>query len=283
MILNFILSTMYTRFLLPFALLLSLVACKHDPNANTTAPPTLAANTNSLGGPWIAIDFCARVAQYGSILQAEASAHRPFALALVFNPAKLDSVHCYNGMEDWTLPIKITEDTVELIGAKQGKSIFLIYDSQSNKYFTMFDGVSGQKTQIDKFLKSSVSSLDGHLAFTMAVNNHLFKGVFSPITAKGATQKVDFSPEGNIQGWPEYDHYSVCIGGDCFFMGNEMDIITLKNSKKEGSEKSFGFKYSGQNDTLSIMNIADSTPNEKGGYKTTGLAYRFLRKTITKK
>lgn len=273
---------MYTRFLPFFALLFTLAACKQDPANTQAATPTLAANTNNLGGKWIALDFCSRAAQYGSVLQAEYNSHRPYAFALVFNPAQLDSVECFDGIKSWKLPIKITQDTVEVQNAHDGKSISLIYDSYSNKHLTMIDATDGRKAHLDQFLKSNVNARDGYEAFSMALNHHLFRGSFSPVAAKGGVQKIVFFPEGVIQGWPEYDRYTVCAGGDCFIMGNEMDIVTLRNSTKEGSEKMFGFQYSAKNDTLSIVNLADATPNEKGGYSTKGTAYRFLRKMPTR-
>jgi len=280
--LNHLSSTMRIRFLLSLALLATFFACKPDPNANKLAADTLSSNPTRLDGNWVALDFCSRAGQYGSVLQAESNTHRPYAFALSFSPDQPDSVQCYNGFETWKLPIKITQDTVEIQGASQGKSIFLIYDGQTNKNFTMFNGTSGQGTEMDKFLKSSVSNRNGYEAFTMALNHHLFRGAFSPIAAKGATSKVALYPEGVIKGWPEYDHYEVCTGGDCFVMGPELDIITLRNSTKAGSEKMFGFKYSAKNDTLSIMNIVDTNPNERGGYVNKGLAYRFLRKMPAK-
>ncbi len=274
---------MHLRFFLPFALLaVFLSACKQDAPKNNSSNDALSANPTLLGGNWIALDFCSRVAEYGSVLQAEYNSHRPYAVALSFNPARLDSVECFNGMEAWKLPIKITQDTVELQGAVQGKSIFLVYDEHTKKHFTMFDAVSGGSVQMDKFLRSTVNSRNGYEAFTTALNHHLFRGSFTPVAAKGAAEKIVFYPEGIIKGWPEYDRYTVCTRGDCFVMGNELDIITLSNSAKKDSEKTFGFKYNGQNDTLALMTLVDATPGEKGGYTTKGMAYRFARKIPTK-
>ena len=282
LILNPLPATMHTRFILSFAFALLLFACKQDATNNTAAVHE-SANLNNLGGQWIALDFCSRAAQYGSVLQAEYNAHRPYAFALVFNPAQPDSVLCFDGVKNWKLPIKITQDTIEMQGAAQGRSIFLMYDSQSKKHLTMFDGASSNKTQTDRFLKSTVvDSRNGYEAFTRALYHHLFQGSFSLLAAKSASSKIVFLPEGVIQGWPDYDRYSVCTGGECLVMGNELDIMTLRNSKKEGAEKMFGFKYSNQNDTLSISNLADATPNEKGGYAVKGVAYRFLRKLPNK-
>lgn len=269
---------MHTRFLLAFLLPLAFLACKQDPTANNAAPAP-SANADMLGGQWIAIDFCARSGQFGSVLQAESNSHRPYALALVFNPAEPDSVQCFNGPDSWKMPVQIRKDTVELPGVK-GKSIFLVYDSQGEKSLIMFDGISGKSTQMDKFIKSKANAQDGYRAFMTALNHNLFNGTFSPLAAKGVGEKVKFTPGGLIQGWKEFDRYEICISSDCWVMGNEMDMVTLYNSKKKDAGQAFGFKYSNQNDTLSFLQLADATPNEKGGYAVKGTAYKMLRKQV---
>lgn len=265
---------MYNRFFLAGILAMAFFACKSDPNSATGAQ---SANPNNLSGQWIAMDFCARAAQYGSVLQAESNAHRPYAFALVFNPAQPDSVQCFNGFKNWKLPIKINQDTVEMQQAADGKSIFLVFDSQGEKNIAMFDGTSGKGAHMDKFIKSNANARDGYMAFITALNHNLFSGTFSPLT-KGPGEKVSFTPGGFIQGWKEFDRFQVCTGGDCLLMGNEMDIVRLSHSKQEDSGKIFGFKYSAQNDTLSLLNLVDATPEEKGGYSVKGVAYKFLRK-----
>ena len=267
---------MHNRFLVAFALSMACIACKHD---STSATGAQSANPNNLSGQWIAMDFCARAAQYGSVLQAENNAHRPYAFAVVFNPAQPDSALCYNASKSWKLAVKINQDTVELQNAAPGKSIFLVYDSQGDKNMTMFDGTGASGSQMDKFIKSNANAKDGYLAFVTALNHNLFSGTFSSLTKEPA-EKVMFTPGGFIQGWKQFDRYQVCTGGDCWVMGNEMDVLKLSHSKQEGSGQIFGFKYSAQNDTLSLVSLVDNTPNEKGGYVVKGMAYKFLRKQV---
>ncbi len=267
---------MYTRFLVALTLLTALFSCKQDPGASATG--NLPANPNNLGGQWIAMDFCARANQYGSVLAAENNAHRPYAFAIDFNPAQPDSATCYNGADTWKLPVKIQQDTIELQGAAQGKSIFLVYDSQGEQSITMFDNTSGSG-KMDKFIKSKANARDGYMAFITALNHNLFSGTFSGLT-KGPGEKISFTPGGFIQGWKEYDRYQVCTGGDCMVMGNEMDVVRLSHSKQEDSGKVYGFKYSAQNDTLSFVNLVDATPEDKGGYAAKGVAFKLLRKEV---
>ena len=265
------------------ALALLLVACKSDPKnagaqADTEKP---SAAPQYLAGHWFAMDFCSRSSQYGSVLAAMSNSHIPYAYGITFDPDNPDTVICYNGIESWALPVKYNVDTIELIGARPGKSVFLVYNSQIDKNITMFDGTSGTM-QIDLFFKSKANTKDGYLAFSTALNHHLFNGTFFPIGKGGEDKKLQFTPGGYIMDWEPYDRYSVCTAGDCFVCGNNIDIITLRRAKVDNSEKMFGFRFSPQNDTLTFYNLVNTNPNEKGMYAVKGVAYRFRRQFATR-
>ncbi len=251
-------------------------ACKQDSKNADTKTPALTASPDMLGGDWIAMDFCARANQYGSVLQATENAHQPYSYSLTFNPGMPDSVGCYNGFETWNVPVKYNADTLELVGAIQGRSVFLIYDSKGNQDMTMFSFIDGN-TRLDKFIKSKAGAKDGPAAFHVALNHNLFNGIFSPI-GKGASNNVTFTPGGLIQGLKEYDRYEVCAGGDCFVANNLIDIVTFSKAQAENSEKILGFRYSAQNDTLTFYNMVNTNPNEKGAFAVGPVAYKFSRK-----
>lgn len=264
-------------------LIITLLSCKQDPKTATSngAPahiqPGDQANPTVLAGHWIAMDFCAFANQYGSVLQAMNNAHVPYAYAISFNPAYPDSAFCYNAIENWTLPIRYKADTLELVGARQGKSIFLIYHSNMEKDITMIDP-TGDRVQMDRFIKSKAGTPDGYSAFVTALNHNLFNGEFIPI-GKGAGEKVMFTPGGFLQGIKGYDRFEVCTGGDCFVAGQDIDVVTLYDVKdKPKTAKMFGYKYNGQNDTLTMFNLTNSNPAEKGAYKVAAPAYKFSRK-----
>ena len=274
---------MNKAFIFANLLMLSLFACKQDPkNAGQNAAPSHIqpgeqANPTVLAGHWIALDFCSFANQYGSVLQAMNNSHLPYAYAITFNPAKPDSAFCYNAFESWTLPIHYKADTLELVGARQGKSIFLVYHSNMEKDITMIDP-TGERVQMDRFIKSKAGTVDGYSAFVTALNHHLFNGVFTPI-GKGAAAPVSFTPGGFLQGLKGYDRYKVCTGGDCFVAGQEIDVVSLYDSKDEAkTTKFFGYRYNGQNDTLTFFNLVNSNPNEKGAYKVAAPAFKFSRK-----
>ncbi|MBK6930834.1 MAG: hypothetical protein IPH12_08125 [Saprospirales bacterium] len=254
-------------------------ACKQDskPAGGTdTAGGSAYANPTVLAGHWIAIDFCSRANQYGSVLAAMNNAHLPYAYALSFDPNLPDSVICTNGFEKWTLPVRYNRDTMELVGASQGKSVFLLYSSQDNKEITMFDA-TGESVKMDRFIKSKAESPTGRIAFTVALNHNLFNGTFRQAGKGGSKGAILFNTAGHIRNWGPYDRYEVCTGGDCFVSGNAIDVMALSKSNTEGSERLFGFRYSAGNDTLTLYNLVNQNPAEKGSFVVKGVAYKFLR------
>lgn len=268
---------MKNTILLMGAAVLLFAACKPDaPNGQNQAGVHTDTRT-LLAGHWIALDFCSRVNQYGSVLDAMTNSHVPYAYAFSFDPNKPDSVICYNGMEEWALPAKFNADTIEVVGARPGKSIFMVYNSQGSKDITVFDGTAGT-VQLDSYIKSKANARDGFTAFVTALNHNLFNGVLTPLGKGAAKQEVQFTPGGFILNWGAYDRFSVCTAGDCFVGGNDIDVITLRKSKVENSETFFGFAYSAQNDTLTLYNLVNTNPEEKGAYKIKNVAYTFLRK-----
>lgn len=274
---------MNKAFLFANLLIFTLFACKQDPqNANSNSAPSHIqpgeqANPTVLAGHWIAMDFCAFANQYGSVLQAMNSSHLPYAYAITFNPAKPDSAFCYNANEAWAVPIHYKADTLELVGARPGKSIFLVYHSNMDKDITMIDP-TGPKTQMDRFIKSKAGTIDGYSAFTTALNHNILNGVFTPI-GKGAGGTVMFTPGGFLQGLKGFDRFELCTGGDCFVAGQDIDVITFYDSKdQEKTSKMFGYRYNGQNDTLTVYNLVNTNKEEKGAYKVATPAYKFSRK-----
>lgn len=263
---------------------IALFSCKNepkntDPNLPAGYAPGETADPTVLAGHWIDLDFCARASQYGSVLQTENNSHLPYAYAFTFAPANPDSVTCYNAYETWNVPVKYKKDTLELVGAVQGKkSIFLVYHSHGDKDMTMFDNTGGT-IKMDNFIKSKAGTKTGYEAFTTALNHQLFSGQFTPIIKGKTDEKVMFTPGGFLQGMKDFDRFEVCTGGDCFVTGQAMDVIMLYNAKKgrENSEKMFGYQYNGHNDTLSFYTLIDMKPGQKGESKIGPVAYKFAR------
>lgn len=268
---------MKNTILLSSTLLLLLFACKQDPKTTASTANSTNASPELLAGHWINLDFCSRANQYGSVLDAMTNSYVPYAFALTFDPNRPDSVICYNGMEIWALPAKYNVDTIELVGGRPEKSVFLMYNSTGEKDISMFD-FPPDGAKIDRFIKSGAQAVNGSAAFSTALNHHLFNGIFFPLWKGAPKDTVNFTPGGLILKWNKYQKYEVCTAGDCFVAGNEIDIMTLTDAKT-GTSELYGFRYSGANDTLTLYNLAKpANSDEKGGYTVKNVAYQFYRK-----
>lgn len=253
-------------------ILIALSACKQDGKSNGN--PLDETNASTLSGYWVSVDFCSRAGKAGSILKTINGRNKPYAYALTFDGGNPDSVTCYNGFETWKMHVTYRKDTLEIKNAKGDRSIYLVYDPATNKDLTLFDGTSGS-TQIDRFTLSKAKVKNGYSAFRTAINSSMMAGNFES-TGKGAGP-VRFGAEGNMTGYKDYDRYELCAGGDCFVL-KDMDVISLRNSKKEDAEQMFGFRFSSKKDSLFLYNLINQNPEEKGAYVTGDIAQTFLRK-----
>ncbi len=247
------------------------IACKNDAPASTEAPVEHADKTN-LEGYWIAIDFCTRAGEYGSVLTAMNTAHKPYFYAFSFN-ANEDSVLCFNGSETRKLAYQINVDTIELKNAFEGKSIYLGY-SPVSKDLTLYD-VTVSPAQTDRFIKSGVKVANGYQAFTALLNRNLFEGNWKLVAGGKSEQPVGLTPDGGVFNLGDYDRYGVCTSGDCFRLGDKMDIISMGSSKRGNAITRYGFKFSTQKDTLSFYQLVE--PDPKMVAELGSLAYRLVR------
>ncbi len=273
---------MNKAFLFANLLIITLFACKQDPKNASQTPahiqPGEQANPKVLAGHWIAVDFCSYANQYGSVLGAMNNGHLPYAYGITFNPAKPDSALCYNAFESWSVPMRYKADTLELVGARPGKSIYLIYHSNMEKDITMIDP-TGEQVRMDRFIKSKATVQDAYSAFAIALNHNILGGVFTPIGKGAGTEPVTFFSDGGLKGIKSFNRYKICAGGDCFVAGQDIDVVTLYDGREEEkTSKMFGYRYNGQNDTLTIYNLVNTNKDEKGAYKVSTPAYKFSRK-----
>jgi hypothetical protein len=257
------------------------LACKSDesrtPSSSSSAAVSATyASPSLLAGQWIAMDFCARANQYGSVLGAMNNAHRPYAYAFEFLADMPDSVLCYDGNRSWKLPVTYKKDTLELRNAFEGKSVFLVYHSQGTKDMTLFDGTQG-RTRMDRFIKSAANTPDAFGAFMVALHHNLLGGSLLPIGKPSARDTLLFTPGGGILKWKEYDRYRVCVTDDCFTTREPVDVIFLGRSDRPDVEKRFAFRYNATNDTLTFYHLRPIGSGEKELYDIGDVAYRFRR------
>ncbi len=267
---------MHKFFALGVFILIALSACKNDRKGSGN--PLDQTNASTLSGFWIPIDFCTRAGKEGSVLKAMNTGNKPYAYALAFDGGNPDSVTCYNGFEKWRMKVDYRDDTLEIKKAHGDLSIYLVYDPKDNKDLLMFDGTNGS-TELNRFILSKANVLNGYQAFLAALNKNIMNGSFRPI-GKGA-EEVRFGPEGTVKGLKDHDHYELCTGGDCMVM-SDLDVITLSNTKKTGSEQMLGYRFSAKKDTLVFYNLINQNPAEKGSYAVGTIAQTYLKTTVKK-
>ncbi len=67
------------------ALTLLFIACKPDSKSAGDQSGLHNDTRTMLAGHWIAMDFCSRVNQYGSVLDAMTNSHIPYAFGITFD------------------------------------------------------------------------------------------------------------------------------------------------------------------------------------------------------
>lgn len=249
--------------------LLALAACKNEKTGGFSSEKT---NATSLSGFWVSADFCARAGKEGSVLKAMNNYNKPYAYAFGFDSSNPDSVSCFNGIEKWKMPVIYRKDTLEIPKADGRLSVYLVYDPETNKDLTLFDGTSG-KTNINRYTLSKSQVVDGYTAFEMELNTMVMRGNFKS-TSKNPYE-VRFEPGGRLRGIDGYDKYKLCTGGDCVVM-QDMDVVTFSSTEKPNSEKMFGYKFLGKRDTLQIFNLINQNPAEKANYVAGTVAHTLL-------
>ena len=258
-----------------FVSLLAFAACKQDKTSGQEGQQENAtANPTDMTGHWIAIDFCSRAGQFGSVLSAINNSHRPYAYAFFIDGENPDSIKCYNGEKEWALEANYNVDTIEMKNAANNMSIFLMYDSQGEQGMTMFDG-TGKRTRTTQYIKSKSGAQTAYFAFATALNHNLFQGFY---TLPGAPKDtIQFTSSGHITNFGPYDRYRVCAENDCFVAGSEIDVITMANTKDKDSLKKFGFRFNTQLDQLSIHKLTPDPEDPDAVYKVGPAIYTFNR------
>lgn len=253
---------MYRTLFFSLVFVVSLfTACKSDPKNNTNK--NNSSTVQSLAGAWISEDFLGFAMKYRSVIEARNNGRAPFAYALTFDILRPNQVICHNGFETIPLNINIVSDTIEMKNAVQGKSIFLVYESQSSKKLAMYDASKGS-VEISYFIKAPASAdAIAYQAFLAKLNKAIIAGNYK--LAKGKNQvPVSFNEDGSIAGL-EYNKYELCTNGDCFVTGTAIDVVSLYK-ENDTNPVFFGYRVSPGKETVTLYELKNEKPEEKGAY-----------------
>jgi hypothetical protein len=168
-----------------------------------------------------------------------------------------DSAEIDNGIETFSLPIGMKEDTCILHHAyrsPQGiEDLEVIYINDS--ILVINDAGYTKKTMGSRFKKSTAS-------FQSLVNEATISATYQIITPKSKTQLVEFTPGGDIIGLSPYTNYEICYAGDCL---EEPLIPALVISLKSPDQsKDFTWQYDKQTQILTLFNLEKPKKDIKG-------------------
>jgi hypothetical protein len=149
-----------------------------------------------------------------------------------------------------------------------------VYDPAA-KELTLYDATVSP-AQTDRFIKSGGTPANGYQAFASSLNHHVFQGNWQIIKGKNPGRMVQFSPSGSVKNLDNFNAYALCTVGDCFVLGDAMDVVTMANTQNIDTKKMFGYRFSRANDTLSIYNLNIPDPKQAG--QVGALAFQLLRK-----
>lgn len=114
---------------------------------------------------------------------------------------------------------------------------------------------------------------NSYAGFRQEMNRCLFRRPYVRIeNDKPVRGSILLLPNGQMDGMPPYNGYTVCLAGDCMEEADPFHpIITF--SSQQGENVSFAFKKNGKD--IEFYNLSPSTPDQKGGRKVKDLAFRW--------
>jgi hypothetical protein len=219
-------------------------------------------------GQWINTDFCARVKQHGSVVEAINRDHLPYAYTLVYSLYDPDSITCFTRQRQWKLPVRGQADTL-MLNTPDQKKLFLIYESAGPR-LTLIDP-SGPNTYTSRW-EHTDTTLQGYAAMSNRMNQYLLGGAFR---MNGQQELIYWSSNGQIKNWPAFSRYELCTGGGCFVTGSTMDIVQLQPSDGTATQN-FGFRMNITRDTLSLYQLIDRGPQQAAAIGP--VQYQFFKK-----
>ncbi|KFE57500.1 hypothetical protein [Pseudomonas syringae] len=86
-----------------------------------------------------------------------------------------------------------------------------------------------------RFVQPKTPAADGAptgSSFEAALYGAYMGGKWTIVSGDGQGGKVQFLPNGSIQGLPENDRYALCLAGDCAAMSGEYDSMWLEKSEQ---------------------------------------------------
>lgn len=250
-----------------------LSACEQDGKAERWYIPDekvskdmAAGDTFILWGNWVCKDFIELATAKQSVWWVK---NRPMFYEIVFKPEYGDSALLITGYEDFFVKWTKGADNEYLLKNILPDRDIVLQVPKGMKDLQLTDTLRKQgKEQIHNWTYGRAPEEyminNGRYTTAMAgyINNALIKGDYLP-AGGGSGIPVTFEANGIINGWPLYERYRICMGGDCYRLTrNPFDVVQLIGSQKTDY---YGMVSTANGDSLYLYRL-ESEGKEGGDY-----------------
>ncbi|MDJ1483883.1 hypothetical protein QNI16_25515 [Cytophagaceae bacterium YF14B1] len=203
-----------------------LSSCKQSVSDQTTAPGDTNHVAEAFGGHWIIKDYIDQLLQFHSISGIQEG------LEEIYIKPEVDSIYFTNGFEEVGFGFKRLNDTILQVEKFNQDSLtnFVLSTQEHALSVLSYKDISAQKTVVFSKVDTSNEISESLFLYQPVTNRHIIAGNYTLTEPEEAT--VVFEKDGKITGWKDYQHYELCIAGDCRNFFDKQDLITLSTSEK---------------------------------------------------
>ncbi|MDJ1506705.1 hypothetical protein [Xanthocytophaga agilis] len=253
-------------FLTVLSIIFYLSSCKQSVSDQTTS---LGDSTNHVSelfsGHWIIKDYMDQLLQSHSISGIQEG------LEEIYIKPETDSIYFTNGFEEVGFGFKkLNDTTLQVEKFNQDSLTNFVLSTQG--HVLSYNDISAQKTVVFSKIDASKGMSESVFLYQPITNQHIVAGNYTLTEPEEAT--VVFEKDGKIIGWKDYQHYELCIAGDCRNFFDKQDLITLSTS-----EKTEDFLLVQEKDSYALYQVVNvNRPDEMPFYEKGKRVYLFQKK-----
>ncbi|MDJ1469487.1 hypothetical protein QNI19_13735 [Cytophagaceae bacterium DM2B3-1] len=243
-----------------------LSSCKQSVSDQTTAPSDSTNHvTEAFSGHWIIKDYIDQLLQFHSISEIQEG------LEEIYIKPEVDSIYFTNGFEEVGFGFKRLNDTILQV-EKFNQDSLTNFVLSTQGHVLSYKNISAQKTVVFSKVDVSNEISESLFLYQPVTNQHIVAGNYKLTAPEDAT--VVFEKDGKITGWKDFQHYELCIAGDCRNFFNKQDLITLSTA-----EKTEDFLLVKEKDSYALYEVVNvNKPDEMPFYEQGKRVYVFQKK-----
>lgn len=182
-----------------------------------------------------------------------------------------DSIYYTNGFEEVGFSFKRLNDTTLQVAKFNQDSLTNFVLSANGQLLSYMEVSLGEMFVLSK-IDSSNEMTSTMFLYQPITNLHIIAGNYTLKEPEKAT--IVFEKDGKITGWKDFQHYELCIAGDCRNFFDKQDLITLSTD-----EKTEDFLLVKEKDSYALYQVVNvNNPDEMPFYKQGKRVYLFQKK-----